>query len=59
MGKILQYAFWLTLILILVVYYRGTTANLGVFGEMANKVLLTLSGRNDKGEFADYPDGKF
>jgi hypothetical protein len=57
MGKIINYAFWLSLILILVVYYTGVKSDATVFGTYINKILLTLTGRTKDGQFANYPDG--
>lgn len=57
MGKLASYAFYLVLILILVVYWKGTSTNANVFGNAINNILLTLQGRSAKtGEFANYPN---
>jgi hypothetical protein len=57
MSKVLQYSFYLILILIVVAYFKGTTNVLGTLFSGANTVINTLQGRDSKGKFSDYPQG--
>lgn len=55
MGKITQYAFWLSLVLILVVYFQGSSSLLSTMTDGANRLILSLTGRKETGDFANYP----
>ena len=55
MGKITQYAFWLSVLLIVVVYFQGSTSIAGTLTDGANRIILSLTGRKENGEFANYP----
>ena len=55
MGQITKYTFYILLILIVVVYWTGSTNVLGTMGDAVNKLVLSLSGRKTNGEFANYP----
>jgi len=53
----LRYIFWLSLILIVVAYYAGTTKVLNSIGQNVGSLILTSTGRDSKGQFAAYPTG--
>ena len=55
MNKVLTYMFFLILALILVAYYKGTSNVLGTFGSQVRSLVLYLQGRNNSGNFANYP----
>lgn len=53
--KALRYIFVLSLILILVAYYAGSTNLAQTIGQQVNSLILTSTGRNSNGQFANYP----
>jgi hypothetical protein len=53
--KALRYIFVLSLILILVAYYAGSTNLASTIGQQVNSLILTSTGRNAQGQFANYP----
>lgn len=55
MNKILFYMFILIMTLVLVAYYKGSSSILQTFGGFVDKTILFLQGRNEAGEFANYP----
>lgn len=55
MEQSLKYIFWLSLILIAVAYYVGTTSVLGTLGQNLGSLMLTATGRTSSGTFAAYP----
>jgi len=55
MDKALTYIFWLSLFLIAVAYYAGTTKILNAAGSNVGSLILTSTGRNAAGQFANYP----
>ncbi|WP_157067204.1 hypothetical protein [Alicyclobacillus shizuokensis] len=57
MKQVFWYMFVLILVLILVAYYKGTTSDISTGGSALQKLILTLQGRNSKGNFASYPGG--
>ena len=57
MDKAVTYIFWLSLFLIAVAYYAGTTKVLNAVGTNVGSVILTSTGRNAAGQFANYPTG--
>jgi hypothetical protein len=54
MREITSMAFWLILIMIVVVYYKGTTATIGSFSSAIQGIIKNLQGRGTNG-FEDYP----
>ena len=54
-NQTLRYLFWLALILIAVAYFTGSTKLLGTLFNGINQLGLTFTGRNSKGQFANYP----
>lgn len=57
MNRILYYGFILSVLLLVLAYSKGFRSNVEIMGGAVNKLLLTLTGRNDQGEFSDYPGG--
>lgn len=55
METALKYIFWLSLFLIAVAYYVGTTNVLATLGQNVGSLILVSTGRNSAGEFANYP----
>ena len=53
--KALTYIFWLSLILIAVAYYAGSTRVLDSIGKNVGNLILTSTGRDSSGKFAAYP----
>lgn len=53
--KAMGYAFFLALFLIAVVYFVGLRTDLGALTSSFNTLGLTLTGRNQSGQFANYP----
>jgi len=53
--RTLRYLFILSLVLIAVAYYVGTTGVLGSLFSGVNSLGLTFTGRNAQGAFAKYP----
>lgn len=54
-NKAMFYAFVLALILIAVVYFVGVRTDVGALGAAFNSLGLTLTGRDQSGQFAQYP----
>ena len=54
MEKTIQYLFILSLVLIVVAYYVGTTNILSTGGSVINQLGNTFTGRNNQGAFAGY-----
>lgn len=53
-----KYIFWAVVLmglLIVVVYNKGFTADLGTLGSQGNALVRNLTGRNQQGNFAPYP----
>lgn len=57
MNRIFWYIFILILVLIVVVYYRGTSSVVSTGGTALSNIIRTLQGRNQQGQFANYPGG--
>jgi len=57
MDSALKYIFWLSLILIAVAYYVGTTNVIKQSGQSLGSLILVSTGRNSQGQFANYPSG--
>ena len=55
LDKALTYIFWLSLILVAVAYYAGTTKVLNSIGTNVGSLILTATGRDTNGNFAAYP----
>lgn len=59
MSDALRYIFWLSLFLIAVAYYVGTTSVAQTAGQQLGNLILDATGRIDsganRGEFAAYP----
>jgi hypothetical protein len=55
MDRALTYIFWLSLFLIAVAYWVGTTNVINTTGQNLGSLILTSTGRNSKGQFANYP----
>lgn len=53
----IRYIFVLSLILIVVAYFAGSTKVLSSLGSTTNSLILTATGRNSSGDFAAYPTG--
>lgn len=54
--KALTYIFWLSLVLIAVAYWSGTTNVLNSLGKNVGNIILQSTGRNTvTGNFANYP----
>lgn len=53
--KALNYIFILSLVLIAVAYYAGTTNVLNSIGSNLGSIILKSTGRNAQGNFANYP----
>ena len=53
--KALTYIFWLSLILIAVAYYAGSTRVLSTIGQQVGSRILVSTGRTSDGKFAAYP----
>lgn len=53
----LWYVFVLSLVLILVAYFKGVQTDAQQFGATFNSLLLTATGRDSSGNFAAYPSG--
>ena len=53
--KALTYIFWLSLVLIAVAYYAGSTKVLSTIGQQVGSLILVSTGRKSNGEFANYP----
>ena len=57
MGKVLYYIFILSLVLIIVAYYKGASTVGNTGGTILDRTILYLTGRNGQGNFAAYPQG--
>lgn len=57
MDSALRYIFYLSLFLIAVAYYVGTTGVLKQAGQSLGSLILASTGRNAQGQFANYPSG--
>lgn len=55
LDRTISYLFILSLILIVVAYWAGSTQVLSTFFSGANTLGLTYTGRNAQGNFAAYP----
>lgn len=53
--KAMSYVFILSLILIVVAYWAGSTKVLQTLGQQTTSLVLTSTGRNAQGQFANYP----
>ena len=53
----IRYIFILSVILILVAYYLGTTNVLNSFGTQLGNIINISTGRTTSGAFAAYPSG--
>lgn len=53
----LRYIFVLSLILIIVAYFAGSTQVLSTLGSTTTGLLNTATGRTSSGQFAAYPQG--
>lgn len=53
----IRYIFVLSLILIVVAYFAGSTKVLNSLGSTTNSLIQTATGRNSSGDFAAYPTG--
>ncbi len=56
MDRALFYGFALSVLLIVVVYFVGVSTDASALGSAVNSLIKTLTGRNDKGNFAQYPN---
>lgn len=56
-NNILRDTFLLSLLLIVVVYWSGSVHLVQALGDKGNSLLLTATGRNQQGQFANYPSG--
>ncbi|MGZ6392509.1 MAG: hypothetical protein ACXWQZ_24995 [Ktedonobacterales bacterium] len=54
-AQLARYWFLLSILLIVVVYFAGVSTDARVFGDVINKLSLTLTGRDTSGHFADFP----
>lgn len=54
-NTLLAYVFFLSLILIIVVYYVGVKTDTAAFSSAANSLINTATGRKSNGAFAGYP----
>ena len=57
MNRILYYGFILSVLLLVLAYSKGFRSNVEIMGGAVNKLILTLTGRDDQGKFSPYPDG--
>lgn len=55
LDKALFYIFVLSMILVAVAYYAGSTAVLKQIGASVSTLILTATGRTSSGQFASYP----
>lgn len=56
-NRALFYAFILSLVLIAVVYYIGLSTEAPALATSLRSLVYALTGRNNSGQFADYPKG--
>lgn len=57
MSKTLEYLFLLAALLIVVVYFIGSSTLLSTLGNTLVKVGYAFTGRTSNGQFANYPGG--
>lgn len=55
LDKAMKYIFILSLILVAVAYYAGSTRVLDSLGKNVGSLILTSTGRDSSGAFAAYP----
>lgn len=55
LDKALFYIFVLSMILVVVAYYAGSTSVLQQLGQSLSSIILTATGRDSNGKFAAYP----
>lgn len=53
--RTIYYVFVLSLVLIALAYYTGLKSDLGAISSAVNSLILYVTGRNSKGNFAGYP----
>lgn len=53
--RVLFYGFALSVLLIVVVYFVGVATDAQALGSAVNSLLLTVTGRDSSGAFAQYP----
>ncbi len=53
--RVLFYGFAISVLLIVVVYFVGVSQDASSLGAALNSLILTLTGRNQRGQFAQYP----
>lgn len=56
MQKIINYSFWLILLFLVLVYFKGATANISVLSSGVNSIINTLQGRDKNGQVVNYPN---
>ena len=56
MDRTLFYAFAISVLLIVVVYFVGVATDAKSLGGAVNSLILTLTARNSNGQFAQYPN---
>ncbi len=55
LDKALNYIFWLSMVLVIVAYYAGSTRVLDSIGKQVGSLILISTGRDSSGAFAGYP----
>lgn len=55
MDRVLFYAFAISVLLIVVVYFVGVRTDAAALGNATNGLIQTLTGRTSTGQFANYP----
>lgn len=55
MDSAIKYIFWISLFLVAVAYWVGTTNILKQGGQSLGNLVLVSTGRNAQGQFANYP----
>lgn len=53
--RVLFYGFAISVLLIVVVYFVGVSQDAKSLGAAINSLILTVTGRNSSGQFAQYP----
>ncbi len=56
MDRVLFYAFAISVLLIVVVYFVGVKTDAAALGSSVNSLIQTLTGRTSSGQFANYPN---
>jgi len=56
-SQAMKYFFILSALLIIVAYFRGSTAVGSAFASMIQTISYAVTGRNSAGNFASYPAG--